>query len=134
MLAEHFPDSLWKRNSRKSTFTILYSSGPSGRDCHHCPGPTHSSQHYMLWCGIIMRLLHDHALDFSVRYEEGFIADSSLLIRVGIYHGAELLRSLTSIPFPLTRPSNHVELSVPRASSLPYQSASTGQRLAFQFG
>ena len=41
-------------NSRKFTFTILYSSHRSGRDKGEHPGPMHSSQHYMLWWWIDM--------------------------------------------------------------------------------
>jgi hypothetical protein len=42
-------------NSPKSTFTILYSSCPSGQDSVSLPGPMHSSRHYILWCWIKMR-------------------------------------------------------------------------------
>jgi hypothetical protein len=41
--------SAWNRNSRKSVCTILYNSSLSGRDKGEHPGPTHSSQHHMLW-------------------------------------------------------------------------------------
>jgi hypothetical protein len=52
--------SAWKRNSPKSTstilyFTMLYSSCPSGQDSVSLPGLMHSSRHYILWCWIEMR-------------------------------------------------------------------------------
>ena len=42
--------------------------------------------------------------------------------------------NLNTIPLDPALVPTHVELSVPRASSLPYQRASTGQRLTFQLG
>src|ERR671914_2045913 len=44
--------SAWNRNSQKSMCKILHSSHLSGREKGEHPGPTHSSQHYMLWCWI----------------------------------------------------------------------------------
>jgi hypothetical protein len=43
--------SAWNKNSRKSTFTILYSSDLSGRVTPYFSGLTHFSQHYMLCVG-----------------------------------------------------------------------------------
>ena len=42
-------------NSRKFTFTTLYSSCPSDQDSVSLPGPMHSGRHYIFWCWIKMR-------------------------------------------------------------------------------
>ena len=44
--------SAWNRNSAKFGCSILYSSHLSGRVLPFHPGPSRSSQHYILWCCI----------------------------------------------------------------------------------
>jgi hypothetical protein len=47
--------SAWNWNSRKFGCSFLYSIDPSDRGNRTPPGPTHSSQHHMLWYWIKMR-------------------------------------------------------------------------------